>query len=209
MYVMSKFFELNKSLEGEIVLDCGCGFGRNGLLFRSFVWAKVDDAYLIGCDIFKEYLIRVKRYNPYDDLVLCDVAYLPFKMGKINHVIASEIIEHLDKNEGRNFLRNITNLCNGTIVLTTPYFPFEQGIIRNNPYEKHVSFWAEDDFKKAGFDTEIEGYMKPFTEVIRRFKLGAQASKIAKFLFNGLVCHLVIFRTAKKVSDGVNNFHQD
>ena len=133
-YIMNTLGATRKSFAGLTMLDCGCGFGRTAYILRTFVDQYSHELYLIGCDIFKECLLKTKIYNPYDDLVLCDIQNLPFKFGVFDYIIASEVIEHLEKQFGFSLLKNLKNLCKGAVIVTTPYYPFEQRQIRVNPY---------------------------------------------------------------------------
>jgi len=198
-YVIQKLGKLTDwSFAGSVILDCGCGFGRNGHLLRSVVDAGGSSAYLIGCDIFKNYILETKRYNPYDELVLCDIRHLPFKFGSIDHIIASEVIEHLEKKDGKHVLKTLKKLCSGNVILTTPYFPFIREETRNNPFEKHRSFWKENEFKGAGFETEVRGYEELLSAAVKKLRLDRFISKIGKIVWRPLICHLIILEKKKK-----------
>ena len=109
-------------------------------------------------------------------------------------MIASEVIEHLDK-EAANYLQDtLKKLCTGNVILTTPYFPYTQGKIRGNQYERHISFWKENEFRIAGFKTELRGYEKVLGAAIKKLNLDRFLSRVEKTLFRRLVCHLVVHK---------------
>lgn len=98
---------LKLKLEGKIILDFACGDGRWGHKIRSCVWLSGDKTYLMGVDIFLPYLKSLKKYNPYDALVQCDVRSLPFKEGYVDVVITLEILEHMKTEDGYKFIENL------------------------------------------------------------------------------------------------------
>jgi SAM-dependent methyltransferase len=197
-YVLIKLTDLTgSSLAGSVILDCGCGFGRIGHLLRSMVDKGGSRAYLIGCDISKKYLAEIKRYNPYDELVLCDIRNLPFRLEMVNHIIASEVIEHLTKRNGSRLLKSFREQCTGNVILTTPYFPYPQEEIRDNPFEKHRSFWKDSELEDAGFETEVEGYEQFLRLAIRKLHLTKLVSRIEKKIWKYLFPSLVAFKKAE------------
>jgi SAM-dependent methyltransferase len=105
-----------------IFLDVGCGFGTWGLQIRRFSCP----SYLIGVDIWKPYLIYVKRRRIYDDLVLADATKLPFKEKSIDVSLACEIIEHLTKKKIIPLLASLESLCRHKIVISTPNYHISQ-----------------------------------------------------------------------------------
>lgn len=184
-------FASRKSFADSTILDCGCGFGRNAHMIRSFVDQNSHEIYLIGCDIFKEYLVQTKNYNPYDDLVLCDIKHLPFRFEVFDYIIASEVIEHLEKQTGLSLLKNLEKLCKGTIIVTTPYYPFEQKELRENPYEMHRSFWKEADFKMEQFQTDVSGCASFLEAIIMKLRVKRLITKIERIL-SGRITYVLV-----------------
>ena len=147
---------LKLNLRGKIILDCGCGYGRWGHTIRSCVWnLSGDRAYVIGIDIFFPYLKIVKKYNPYDDLVQCDVRFLPFKKACIDVVIAFEILEHMKKEDGYKFIENLKKVSKQSVIISAPVGRWEQGITNNNPFQIHRSTWWPSELERLGFHTRV------------------------------------------------------
>lgn len=90
-------------------LDCGCGFGKWAGLLRTHL-PNVANAYMVGIGIFLGNLKFCKKYGVYDDLVLADISRLPFRTDCFDVVIACEVIEHLEKRDGIEFLANLEKL---------------------------------------------------------------------------------------------------
>jgi SAM-dependent methyltransferase len=140
-----------EDFEGETIIDFACGFGTWGHTIRSMIIQGGDKAYIVGCDVFKPFLVKNKKYNPYDDLVLCDAHYLPFQNKCANVVLCFEMIEHMDKSSGYTFLSDLDNLAKDRLVLSTPNGYMEQDNAGELQFEEHKSFWLDKDFQQNGF----------------------------------------------------------
>jgi len=156
-------------LHGKVVLELGCGFGAWGHLLRAI--SEGESCYIVGCDIFKPYLQKLRNFCPYDDLVLCDARNPPFRPRSANIIMAFEIIEHLDKNEGVKFLFTLQDLCDEKIIVSTPYGYYKQGGSRNNKFEQHTSAWSRKDFENASYIVNTYGFGIELENVIRKLHL--------------------------------------
>jgi len=139
-------------VDGERILDVACGRGKWGFLLRTNLWqtkvAKIDvePECIVGIDVFRPSLKMVAYHRIYDAVICCHVGYLPFKDASFDVVLASEILEHLEKQDGERLLSEVERVSRKTIILTTPHFvrkrvglPSPEGF---NPYEQHVSKWT-------------------------------------------------------------------
>jgi SAM-dependent methyltransferase len=128
-------------------LDIACGFGKWGRLVRKGSYA----SYLVGLDIWKPYLAKLKAQHIYDDLVLADAANLPFNERSFDVVTVCEIIEHLPRKQGLIMRMYCEKTAREKVVLSTPNYQFRQDAAKGNPFEEHISFWKDSDLKKAGY----------------------------------------------------------
>jgi SAM-dependent methyltransferase len=144
-------FLLKYTKGASSILDISTGLGKNAYMIRVFNEPK----FMIGLDVFLPYLKLVKYHKIYDDVILCDASKLPLKSDTFDVVIASEIIEHLDKRKGLSLLEEIDQVAYGKIVVITPNRPpFREGAMTSqgfNLYEAHLSSWSVSDFKSRGF----------------------------------------------------------
>lgn len=151
----------------KTVLDAGCGYGIWGHTLRSLQDIGGLDCYLVGCDIWKPYLVATKKYSPYDDLVLCDVRYLPFRNKSFNYLISFEVLEHFSKNEGKVYLTQLKRLSE-KIVVSTPFGFYPQGIVDGNEFQVHKSAWQERDFREVGYGVYVTGLGNELEDFFRR-----------------------------------------
>lgn len=140
------------------VLDVGCGLS-------SPLREIPKRFYSVGVDVFKPTLTALKAYKSYDDLVLADGRHLPFK-GKIFDVVLSlEVIEHMNKQEGYNFLIHLSRLAKKKLIVSTPSGFLPQGEYDNNVHQRHLSGWCENEFKALGFRVVGFGGLKSINKI--------------------------------------------
>jgi ubiquinone/menaquinone biosynthesis C-methylase UbiE len=128
-------------------LDIACGFGKWGRFIKEGSYA----SYSVGLDIWRPYLTKIKEQHIYADLILADATSLPFKERSFDVVVACEVIEHLSRMQGNLMRIECERIACEKVVLSTPNYNYEQHAVRGNPFEEHVSFWKDSDFKKAGY----------------------------------------------------------
>jgi hypothetical protein len=113
----------------------------------------IKTRFLVGCDLFKEWIKDVKQEALYDDCVICDVRYLPFKKASFDTVLCLNVIEHLTKKDGLVLLKQIDYVASKGIVLSTPVNFRKQfkEFISKNPFQEHKSGWTVHELKELGF----------------------------------------------------------
>lgn len=150
-YQLHEFFLSEvPNLTNKIVLDCGCGHGVWGYLVCSE--KNGDKAYLVGFDLNKTYVKYCKWHRVYNDVVLADARYLPFRRKSIDVVLAAEIVEHLEKKDGNIFLDEVEGLCREVTIVSTPNGPAPAGHLANeSPLELHRAVWEVSDFTRRRY----------------------------------------------------------
>ena len=82
---------------------------------------------------------------------------LPFKPNSFDCAIATEVLEHLNKEDGLRMLQEMERVAKRKIILTTP-----NGFLRtyagpeDNPEETHLCGYTASELKKSGF--KIRGF---------------------------------------------------
>jgi len=154
---------LSSRLNGgtQSCLDIGCGRGR---------FSQLKQFYSVGCDIHQPTLLEGRERGYYNDLVKCNVRQLPFKPKTFDTVISTELIEHLDKDSGLEFLRQAEQIACKQVIITTPWGFFTMEDTKDNPYNRHCSGWLPQEFQRVGYKTH------PFYTF--RFPKGAKVSNI-------------------------------
>jgi len=169
--VLDKYIlkELPPNLDRIMLLDVACGLGHYAFKIRT---EKDGNPTIVGLDIWKPYLLKIKRLRLYDDLIVGDAINLPFRDKAFQIVLACAVIEHLPKNKGIAFLSEIERVAKDIIVVVTPCGFMSQGAIRGNPYERHRSGWMPKDFISRGYRVKTVYYrpLHPILNIIRKIR---------------------------------------
>jgi len=145
---------LKKELYGyHSILDLGCGHhsqlsGRKGI-------------FSVGVDLFLPYLQESKRKAIHNQYIKADVTNIEFKPKSFDVVLAIEVLEHLEKNEGIELIKKMKLWAKSKIILTTPNGYIPQDEYDKNPYQTHKSSWTDKEFERLGFKVHgLSGYKK-------------------------------------------------
>ncbi len=149
------------------MLDVGCGLGVYGMLSRIQLDLYYDEAF--HTKLFREYRaqkrwtgVRIDAiegfadyadYIPdwvYDDIRIEDVrtALPSIDDGHYDLCIALAIIEHLDKADGLEFIRQLQRIGR-TLIIAVPKHVAPQEVV-GNPFETHRSTWLKSEFVALG-----------------------------------------------------------
>jgi SAM-dependent methyltransferase len=140
------------------LLDIGCGKGPIAWIIRA---RSKDNKFLVGIDLFLPYVKHCKRMGFYDDCILGDATYLPFKENAFDVVLAIDVVEHLSKADGLRFLNNTEGIALRQLVITTPIGPSMQlsSAFAETDLQRHKSLWYPQDFSKRKF--KVRGTIGP------------------------------------------------
>lgn len=145
-------------LRPESILDVGVGFGKWGHLFREYTdiaaaegsperyekahWrVRID-----GIEGFADYITPMHRYL-YDEIHVGDAREVIRGLGPYDVVFLGDVIEHLDKGDGRRLLRACREKARKAVIVSTPAHYVEQGAACGNDLEIHRSHWSAADFR--------------------------------------------------------------
>ena len=147
--------------EGEIItiLDVACG-----LSFKSkYIPAQIR----VGVDIYEEYFKHIESDVPYA-VVKYDVRKLNeiFVPKSFDLVIALDVIEHLEKEESLEMIRQCEKIAKLGVVLETPkgYIPQNLDIQGHGGHEwqTHRCGWEPEELEKLGYSVVVRDYkMQP------------------------------------------------
>lgn len=141
--------------QAQSILDVGCGNGW-GMPFIN----KQKRSYTVGMDIFEPYLTYAKKQLTHDDYVLCDIHRLPVKRKSFDIVMCLEVLEHLEKEEGRRLLEEMEAIAKRQVIISLPVGRFPQyPEVGDDPYQEHKSSWQPGELRSYGY--KIRGYGLP------------------------------------------------
>jgi len=132
------------------ILDIGPGFGKYGVLIRE----RWDVRYLryhkeswklrLDClEIWPKYISPLHTHI-YNNIYLGDAFDLIDDLPQYDTIIALEILEHMKKERGIEFLKKIVQKSNHLLLISFPQ-TFQKGFGSNwpNPYEEHHCLWTK------------------------------------------------------------------
>ncbi len=136
-----------------LILDVACG---SGIPMRTF---NRDHRYRVtGVDLFDEYLNEAKQSGVYDKIVKSDIRELPFPNRSFDVVIALHIIEHLEKDEGWSFARQLERIAKKKVIIATPIGFLQQDGYDDNLLQEHKSGWEPEEFHAMGYRVIGQGW---------------------------------------------------
>ena len=137
----------------DSVLDVGVGWGRYGALLRLGLergYADISDrsnwqVRIDGIEAFAGYIGDIQR-SVYNEIHLGTVQKTIGNLGTYDVILLGDVIEHLEKDEGVQLLKELVNKARLRVVLATPNGRYDQDAMFGNQFEKHRSVWSPADF---------------------------------------------------------------
>jgi predicted TPR repeat methyltransferase len=139
---------LGRELEGcSSLLDLGCGPESPIAAFASRIPRRV------GVDANEASLEKSRAKGIHTEYLVADIRQLStlFQARSFDCVLASDVIEHLPKEDGRRFIEDMTRLAQRKVLIFTPNGFLEQEAVYGSPYDRHVSGWTWKEMKRLGF----------------------------------------------------------
>lgn len=150
-----------QQLQPKSILDIGVGFGKWGHLFREYtdiVSAEADHARyqrenwkvrIDGIEGYEPYLTDAHRFF-YNNIYVGDMRQKIKEVGEYDLIFLGDVIEHIDKADGEQLLRECLQRARLAVMATTPSTDKEQGAACGNELEIHRSHWKSADFRRLG-----------------------------------------------------------
>lgn len=138
------------------VLDVGCGLS----LKSKYIPAQIR----VGVDIYPEYFKHIEADVPYV-VIKHDARNLLaiFEPKSFDIVIATDIIEHLNKYEALAMIQQCERIARKAVVLETPlgYIPQDIDITGHGGHEHqtHRSAWYSRDLEALGYEVRLREYL--------------------------------------------------
>lgn len=143
---------LPETLDDLKILDVGFGYGYIGHTIRT---RKSGTPYIEGIDLFHPYVEKQRKLGVYDRVIQGDARKLPYESQSFHIVLAMDIIEHLEHDEGLAVIEEIERVSKSDVILSTPYGYSPQEECDNNVYQRHLSGWVPEELHSKGYETII------------------------------------------------------
>lgn len=146
-----KIIEVIRIVDPESIPDIGVGFGKYGFLAREYLEIWEWNEYckfkrrIDGIEACGAYITPIHKFI-YDNLLIGDATKHIDKVGNYDLVLLIDVLEHIDKGVGKQFLERLTRKSR-FILISTPNHFFNQGSVFGNQYEIHRSKWNYRELK--------------------------------------------------------------
>jgi SAM-dependent methyltransferase len=130
------------------VLDVGCGADSPLGRFAGRY------AQTVGVDLCEEAVAESRAACIHDEYVVMDVLEIGsrFEPASFDAVVAFDLIEHLDREDGFELLRAMERIARERVVVFTPNGFLRQAASADNLLQRHRSGWTADDFRLRGYE---------------------------------------------------------
>lgn len=134
--------------DAESVLDVGCGDRSPVHRFSRRA------ARLVGVDAHPASIERSRAAGIHDEYVLADVRTIGdrFAAGSFEAVVAIDLIEHLEAEDGLRLLEAAEAIARRRVVIFTPNGFVRQSAREDNPWQVHLSGWSARRLRSLGYD---------------------------------------------------------
>lgn len=131
----------------DSVLDLGCGAD-------SPIQHLPESVKRVGLDAFEEAIRKSKAKGIHDEYCCADVLDAADIFGKnsFDAAVASDLIEHLPKDQGYELMQMMEKVARRKSVLFTPNGFLKQKTYNNNPFQEHLSGWTPSEMADNGYD---------------------------------------------------------
>jgi len=127
----------------DTVLDLGCGYNSPIQYCTT--------SFRTGVELFPPYLEESRKKAIHTKYINADVSKIEFDPKSFDVVLASEILEHITKEDGYKLINKMAKWAKKKIILTTPNGYLSQGSYDDNLLQEHLSGWNVADLKNLGF----------------------------------------------------------
>jgi hypothetical protein len=134
----------------ESLLDVGCGAESPVRFFSSRL------ARSVGVDLHEPSLEASRRAGIHGETLqtpVLDVAER-FPPKSFDAVVALDVIEHLQKDDGLALLERMESLARRRVVVFTPNGFLPQGPLEGNELQRHLSGWGAGELRGLGYEVE-------------------------------------------------------
>jgi len=140
------------SQDPSSVLDVGLGFGMWGFLCRTYldvfagrVQPEAWQVRIDGIEFWAPY-IQAHQRCLYDEIIMGDVRELAAEIEEYDLIIAGDVIEHLEKDDGEIVLDALYGKARQALLINLPLGPgWDHPEQHGNPQELHRSVWEVED----------------------------------------------------------------
>jgi ubiquinone/menaquinone biosynthesis C-methylase UbiE len=139
-------------LTGKKILEVGSGMAYWGLTLKE------HGRVIVAVEICDSYLRLSKMVNAYEAVIKGSASALPIRPNYFDTVLAIEVIEHLNKENGFLMIKEAERVSKCVVITTPMEFKSNENLPSWVPKsEHHLSFWTGQELQNAGLKTSFLG----------------------------------------------------
>lgn len=129
------------------LLDVGCGSASKVRAFSS------ELPFSVGVDISEDVVRESRNRGIHTAYAIIDITRLDrhFPSRSFDCVLASDVIEHVDKEAGDELIRAMERIARRRVVIFTPNGFLPQRAYGGNPFQEHLSGWTVKEMRHRGY----------------------------------------------------------
>jgi len=149
----------------DSVLDLGCGPNS------PIKYCRVK--YSVGVDVFRPYIEESKKKKIHNKYILKDITRINFKPKSFDAVIMIDVLEHLEKEQGRKLLKKAEKWAKKKVIVSTPNGFISQKAIDKNSFQAHLAGWTPEEMRELGY----KGYGMAGWKFLRRENISEKVNQ--------------------------------
>ncbi len=158
--------QLGKHVDADCssLLDVGCGFNSPVRMLPH------RPKRLVGVDGFQPVIEQSREAGIHDEYLQASILEIDkcLETNSFDCVLASDLIEHLTKEDGLKLLTQMETISKGKVIVYTPNGFLPQGVEYDNPMPRHISGWTVKEMRERGDNvTGIEGVKRCRGEIAK------------------------------------------
>jgi len=132
--------------ETDKVIELGAGVSSH----IRIIYKDID---ITAIDNHNASITKAIEKNIYTNYIEGDVLKLNdiLEANSYDVVVAFDLIEHLDKNQGEQLIQLMKNVARKRIIIYTPNGFLPQPAYDNNLFQEHISGWSYNEMRNKGF----------------------------------------------------------
>jgi hypothetical protein len=139
--------ELDRAVgDCKTLVDFGCGYPSPIRGFSSRLFA-------VGVDLFEPDIDKSRIEKIHNEYRLLDAIKTGehFSANSFECALASDLIEHLTKEDGKKLIEVMERLASRRVIIFTPNGFLLQPAHSGNPWQEHRSGWSVEEMQKLGY----------------------------------------------------------
>ena len=136
------------SLKGvHTLLDVGCGANS------PIQYLNPKPHVVVGLDAFMPSIEKSKAngiHHKYLNMNFSEMAQ-HIEQDSYDCVLANDVLEHLEKKEGKKFIKTLEKIAKKKVIIFTPNGFVPQEPFENNPWQRHLSGWSVEEMRSRGY----------------------------------------------------------